>query len=163
MGLVGTKVNFWRMRMNPKDIIAYVSEGSDFYFRFKEIDIIKDGNLIAKLTNDNCGDAYSTFRKGGETGGIVTHLDFSEEGMCAIQKAGAFRSMEAGFDFFLLGRWRWVANNRYIDVIAYDINSSGIDKICIVGSEDAIIVQIFTDDGYTVQLCNPLDYFIPGV
>ena len=163
MGLVGTKVNFWLMRMNPKDIIAYVSEGSDFYFRFKEIDIIKDGNLIAKLTNDNCGDAYSTFRKGGGAGGIVTRLDFSEEGMCAIQKAGAFRGMEPGFDFFLLGRWRWVANNRYIDVIAYDINSSGIDKICIVGSEDAIIVQIFTDDGYTVQLCNPLDYFIPSV
>ena len=151
------------MRTNPKDTITYISEGSDFYFRFREIDVIRNEKLVINLTNDNCGDAYSTFRKGGSMGGIVTHLDFSEEGMRAIQKAGAFRGMESGFDFFLLGKWRWVASNRYMDIIAYDIKSSGIDKICIVGGGDTVVVQIFTDDGYTIQLGNPLDYFIPEV
>ena len=148
------------MITNPKPTIQHIANGGDFYFRFREIDVLRNGTLIKKLTDDNCGDSSSTFRKGGSGGGIIATLDFDEEGMAAMQRLGVFRGMESGFDLYLLGPWRWIANNGPIWVIAYDVNAGGIDKFIIAGgdSREAINVQIHTSDGFIVQLGNVLNY-----
>lgn len=150
------------MYTTPKNAIAQIANGSDFYFRFKTIDVIRNGNLLIKLTDDNCGDSSSTFRKGGEFGGIITKLDFDEDGMSAIQRAGAFRGMDSGFDLYLLGPWRWIAKTGPIHAIAYDVNAGGIDKFVITAGDDndAVNVQIFTSDGFIIQLGDVLTFFL---
>ena len=92
------------MKTAPKEAIRMIANGSDFYFRFKTIDVIRNGQLLKKLTDSNCEDSSTTFRKGGPFGGIITKLDFAEEGMEAIQEEGTFRGMDSGFDLYLLDR-----------------------------------------------------------
>lgn len=150
------------MYTSPKNAIARIATGCDFYFRFNTIDVIRKGDLIVSLNDSNCEDSSSTFRKGGPMGGIVTKLDFDEEGMQAIQRAGAFRGMDSGFDLFLLEPWRWIANAGPIHAIAYDVKAGGIDKFVIVAGDedDAITVQIFTSNGFIVQLGDVLTFTV---
>ncbi len=131
-----------------------IANGNDYYFRFKTIDVLRNGQLIKKLTDQNCDDSTTTFKKGGPMGGIITTLDFAEEGMEEMQKLGVFRGMEAGFDLYLLEPWRWLSAVGPIHAIAYNVYAGGIDKFIIVAGDDseAINLQIWTSDGYTVQL-----------
>ena len=151
------------MSNSPKEAINLIANGRDFYFCFKTIDVIRNGQLVKKLSENNCVDSSTTFRKGGPTGGIVTSLDFSEEGMRDLQQLGVFRGMEPGFDLFLIQPWRWMVNAGPIQAIANDVNAGGIEKFVIVGGDDKeeIFVQIYTSDGYIVQLGDPMNYFIP--
>ncbi len=150
------------MYTTPKEAIRMIANGSDFYFRFKTIDVIRNGQLLKKLTDSNSEDPNTTFRKGGPFGGIITKLDFSEEGMEAIQEMGAFRGMDSGFDMYLLEPWRWISNSGPIHAIAYNVNAGGIDKFVIVAGEDsdAINVQIYTLNGYIIQLGDPLTFTV---
>lgn len=142
--------------MDSKTVIEHVARGGDYYFRFKTIDIIKNGQLVIKLNESNCDDSTSTFRKGGLGGGIVTTLDFYDDGMEKLQAYGIFRGMESGFDFYLLDGWRWIANAGPVHAIAYDIKASGIDKLVLVATDEAPVLQIFTTNGYIVQLADPM-------
>lgn len=139
-----------------------IANGSDFYFRFQTIDVIRNGQLVKKLTDDNCEDSTTTFKKGGPMGGIITTLDFAEEGMEGLQQLGIFRGMDSGFDLYLLEPWRWIANSGPIHAIAYNVNAGGIDKFVIVGGGDneAVNVQIYTSNGFIVQLGDPMTFFV---
>lgn len=57
------------MYTTPKEAINKIANGSDFYFRFMTIDVIRNGELLKKLTDSNCEDSSTTFRKGGSFGG----------------------------------------------------------------------------------------------
>lgn len=150
------------MITTPKETIRMIANGRDYYFRFKTIDVIRNGQLLKKLTDHNCKDSRTTFRKGGPYGGIITKLDFAEEGMEAIQDLGIFRGMDIGFDMYLLEPWRWLSNSGPIHAIAYNIKAGGLDKIVIVAGDDeeAINVQVWTSDGYIVQLGDPMTFCV---
>ena len=42
------------MYTSPKNAIQMIANGSDYYFIFKTIDVIRNGQLIKKPTDDNC-------------------------------------------------------------------------------------------------------------
>jgi hypothetical protein len=150
------------MITSPKNAIQAIATGSDYYFRFKTIDVIRNGSLLTKLTSANCEDSTSTFRKGGPGGGMIAQLDFDESGMSAIQRVGAFIGMDSGFDLYLIGPWRWIMKSGAIHAIAYDVNAGGIAKFVITAGDerDAINVQIFTSDGYIIQLGDPMTFSV---
>ena len=150
------------MYCSPKDAIQMIANGSDYYFLFKTIDVIRNGQLIKKLINDNCEDSTTTFRKGGSMGGIITKLDFAEEGMEDLQRLGIFRGMDSGFDLYLFEPWRWIASLGPIQAITYNVRAGGIEKFVIVAGDDskAINVQIWTSDGYTIQLGDPMTFHV---
>lgn len=150
------------MYTSPQNAIQYIASGSDFYFRFQTIDIVRNGNLVKKLTSENCEDSTTTFSKGGPMGGIITKLDFAEEGMEAIQNLGIFQGMDSGFDMYLLEPWRWISNSGPIKAIAYNVFAGGIEKFVIVAGEEskAISVQIYTSNGFIVQLGDPMVFYV---
>lgn len=146
------------MSVLAKDAIRRIANGSDFYFRFKAIDIIKNGCLIEKLTDENCDDSTSVFKKDRFSCGIFTKLDFAEDAMESLQELGIFEGMDSGFDLFLVEPWRWIANNGPIHAIAYDLHAGGLSKIVITAGDEqnAFVVQIYTEDGTIVQLADPM-------
>lgn len=130
------------MYCSPKDAIQMIANGSDYYFLFKTIDVIRNGQLIKKQTNDNCEDSTTTFRKGGSMGGIITKLDFAEEGMEDLQRLGFFRGLDSGFDLYLLEPWRWIASSEPIQAIAYNVRAGGIEKFVIVAGDDSKAINV---------------------
>lgn len=40
--------------MMPKDLIAMIAHGSDFYLRFGAIDVTRGGVLVKTLNDSNC-------------------------------------------------------------------------------------------------------------
>lgn len=95
-------------------------------------------------------------------GGILTKLDFAEEGMEDLQQLGIFRGMYSGFDLYFFESWRWISNSGPIHAIAYDVNADGIDKFIIVGGDDnmAVNVQVFTANRFIVQLGDPMFFYV---
>lgn len=139
-----------------------IANGSDFYFRFSTIEVIKNNNLIKKLSKDNCEDSSSTFRKGGPLGGIISKLDFEEEGFEDIQNLGAFLGMYSGFDLYILEPWKWIEKTGETHSIAYYLMGGGIDVLVLKAgdTQNDIHLQIITSDGFTIQLSDPLTFSV---
>lgn len=130
----------------------------NFYFRFTRISLFHGNSLIIQLTKDNCDDSYTTFKKGGIMGGVTTSLDFDESAMTQIQRAGLFRGMDSGFDFYLSNNgWHENSNTGNLYSIIYPIGGGGIDALVLVAEEDKIRLQIVCGS-YTLLLCDPLTY-----
>lgn len=142
--------------MMPKDLIAMIAHGSDFYLRFGAIDVTRDGVLVKTLNDSNCYDASSVFRKGGDVCQLVSKLDFAPQGLTALRDCGVFCDEDCGFDMYLLDPWKWVSDSGSVHAISYDVYGGGIDKIVVMAgdSKEDISVHIHTSDGLVVQLGN---------
>ena len=114
--------------------------------------------MILQLTKDNCDFSYTTFRKGGLMGGMVTKLDFEDDAMSRLQRNGVFQGLDSGFNLWL-DRNGWYENsnvgNQYS--IIYPIGGGGIDALVLVAEGDAVRLQIVTGN-YIVLLCDPLTF-----
>ncbi len=103
------------MEQNTKLTLLTIMSGSDFYFRFTRINLYRNSSMILQLTSDNCDYSYTTFRKGGLLGGMVTKLDFEDDAMSRLQRNGIFQGLDSGFDLWL-DRNGWCQNSNEGDI-----------------------------------------------
>ena len=150
------------MTLTPKEAINLIANGSDYYFRFSTIEVIKNDKILKKITKDNCEDPTSTFRKGGSFSGIVTKLDFEEEGLEEIQSLGALIGMDYGFDLYITEPWTWIEKNEKVHSIAYYLMGGTIDVIIFEARDipNAIQLQILTSDGFIIRLSDPIIFSV---
>lgn len=140
-------------KMKAKDKLQEIMNGDDFYFQFTRVGIYKNGKLILTLTNDNCEDATTIFRRSA----VFSQLDFGDT-MEYIQRCGVFIGMYSGFDL-LLSSEGWFLNtnepNQYS--ICYNVFAGGIDKLVLVVEEDKVRLQI-TSNSYIIILADAINF-----
>ena len=142
---------------NAKEKLQNILHGEmDFYFRFMQINVYKNGALQMKYTED----ANSTFRRGGLAGGIVAQLDIDDDDTWEmIQKQGAFVGMYSGFDLFLNpGGWREQTNTSLEYAISYPIFANGIDYLILSTKDDSISLLI-TSGQLTLELTSIMNFY----
>lgn len=139
--------------MEAKNKLQEILNGNDFYFQFTRVGIYKNGKLLLTLTDDNCEDATTIFRRSA----VFSQLDFRDT-MEYIQRYGAFIGMYSGFDIFLDSEG-WFINSNEPDIfsICYNVNTGGIDSLVLVAEGDKIRLQI-TSNQYIILLADVVNF-----
>lgn len=139
--------------MKAKNKLQEILNGDDFYFQFTRVSIQKNGKLTLTLTNDNCENATTIFRRSA----VFSQLDFRDT-MEYRQRCGIFIGMNSGFDIFLDSEG-WFINtnesNQYS--ICYNVCAGGIDSLVLVAEEDKVRLQI-TSNQYILILADAISF-----
>lgn len=140
--------------MKAKNKLQEILDGNDFYFQFTRVGIYKNGKPLLTLTDDNCEDATTIFKRSA----VFSQLNFRDT-MEYIQRCGAFIGMYSGFDILLDSKGWFINSNEPKQFsICYNVNAGGIDNLVLVAEEDNLRLQI-TSNQYIILLADVVNFY----